>query len=119
MKDKLESLQHCHKGWIDIVNRGDAKAYVGMLAEDAVWFPPEGEPIEGRTAFKEWLSPFFSRFNYDFSIADEQFRISGDRAVSKGKFTSIMTPKEGGEAMQHSGMFIVLWRREGEEWYME
>lgn len=119
MKDKSESLQKRHKEWIDIVNRGDAEAYAGLLDEDAVWFPPSGDPIEGRVAFKEWLAPFFGRFDYDFSIADLRYRVSGNRAVSKGKFNSIMTLKEGGEPMQHSGSFTVLWYRVGEEWNIE
>lgn len=119
MKDKSETLQQRHKEWIDIVNRGDAEVYAGLLTEDAVWFPPEGDPFKGRTAFKEWLSPFISRFDYDFSITEERFRIMGDRAISRGKFTSVMIPKEGGEPMQHSGTFTVLWWREGEEWYID
>lgn len=117
--DKSESLQKRHKDWIDIVNRRDAEAYSWLLTDDAVWFPPTGDPIGGREAFKEWLTPFFDRFNYNFSIADLRYRVSGNRAVSKGKFTSIMTPKVGGEPMQHSGTFTVLWYRVGEEWNIE
>lgn len=115
----MKTLQQRHKEWIDIVNRGDAEAYAGMLAEDAVWFPPEGDPIEGREAFKEWLAPFIGQFEYDFSIAGERFRIMGDRAISSGKFISVMTPKKGGEPMQHGGTFIILWYRKRDEWYIE
>lgn len=119
MSDKLKILQQRHIDWINIVNRGDAEAYAGLLTEDAVWFPPGSDPIEGREAFKEWLGPFLSRYNYDFSIGNERFRVMVDRAITKGKFTSLMTPKEGGEPMQHIGTFIVLWHREGDDWYIE
>ncbi len=119
MKDKLDSFQKRHKEWIDIVNNGDAEAYAGLLTEDAVWFPPGGYPIEGRAAFKKWLDPFFGRFVYEFSVTNERIRITADRAVEKGEFTSLMTPKGGGEPMKHSGTFTVLWKWEGEGWNIE
>lgn len=119
MQDDLNTLQQRHKEWIDIVKRGDAEAYAGLLTEDAVWFPPTGKPLAGRKAFREWLSPFFNRYEYDFSITNEWFRIAGDRAIEKGKFTSVMNSKKGSEQMKHSGTFTVLWRREGDEWYIE
>lgn len=119
MKDELKSIQQRHKEWINIVNRGDAEAYAGLLAEDAVWFPPTGDPIVGRDAFSEWLSPFFSRFEYDFTITNERFRIAGDRAVEKGTFTSVMSPVVDGDPMEHSGTFTVLWRCERQQWYIE
>ncbi|MEX0647323.1 MAG: SgcJ/EcaC family oxidoreductase [Balneolaceae bacterium] len=119
MSKALKLLQQRHNEWIEIVNRCDLEGYVELLAEDGVWLPPGGKPVEGRDAFREWLEPFFSRFEYDFSITDARFRESGGRAISKGKFISVMTPKEGGDSMQHSGTFTVLWHRNGDEWYID
>ena len=112
MKEDLKILQQRHREWIDIVHKGDAEAYSQLLTEDAVWFPPDSDPIVGREAFREWLSPFFNRFTYDFDIGNKRITASGGRAVEKAAFTSEMTPKKGGEPMRHSGTFIALWQRD-------
>jgi ketosteroid isomerase-like protein len=83
-----------------------------LLTEDAVWFPPGSDPIVGRKAFREWLSPFFNKFLYEFDISNKRITTSGGRAVERAGFTSKMTPKEGGEPMRHSGTFIALWHRD-------
>lgn len=109
MKVDLKSLQQRHREWIDIVNKGDTEAYPQLLTKDAVWFPPGGDPIVGRKAFREWVAPFFNRFTYDFDIRDERITAVEGRAVEKAVFTSEMTPKEGGKTLEHSGTFIALW----------
>lgn len=115
-----ESLRKQHKSWIDVVNNEDIDAYANILAENAVWIPPGQKPIIGREAFKQWLTPFFSKFSYEFSITEEQFLVSGNWAFERAKFTSIMTPESGGEPMTHSGTFTVFWHRSKDNyWYIE
>lgn len=120
MGNELSSLEQRNKDWIAIVNNRDAEAYAKLLTEDVVWFPPDGDPIVGREAFKRWLAPFFSRFKYDFNISDKQIKIAGVKAVEKASFTSEMTPEEGGKKIRHSGTFITLWHRDVEgTWRIE
>lgn len=115
-----ESLKKQHEKWIDVVNNGDINAYTNLLAENAVWIPPGQQPIIGREAFKQWLSPFFGKFSYRFSISEEQIKVAGEWAFEKARFTSEMTPISGGEPMKHSGTFTVLWNQgQDKTWYID
>lgn len=115
-----ESLKKQHQKWINVVNNGNIDEYTGILADDAVWIPPGQQPIIGRAAFKQWITPFASKFSYEFSISEERFIVSGNWAFERAQFTSKMTPNAGGEPMTHSGTFTVLWYRSEEgKWYIE
>lgn len=115
-----QKLKERHREWVRIVNDGDIDAYIGILTEDAVWIPPGGEPIEGREAFKKWLTPFLTKFSYRFDITEERIKAAGSRALERAKFTSKMSPKTGGNPMIHSGTFTVLWiQKEDNKWYIE
>jgi len=119
MDKALKSLQQRHLEWIDIVNRGDGAAYSRLLADEGIWIPPQGDPIIGREAFRKWLSPFFEKYSYNFSIKDEQFLMRGRWAIEKGKFTTVMTPEDGDE-MKHSGTFTVIWyRNDAGKWLID
>lgn len=118
-----EAQQHLHQRrdeWVQIVNAGDLEGYVGLFSENAVWLPPGQTAVAGRPAIREWLTPFFKQFHYNFSIENEQIRIAGDWAIERGTFHSELTRKEGGEPMRHSGKYVVLWHR-GEDglWHID
>lgn len=120
MKTIPQKLKERHREWIQVVNDGDIDAYTGILTEDAVWIPPGGEPIEGREAFKKWLTPFFNEFSYRFTITEERIKAAGGWALERAEFTSEMTSKKGGDSMIHSGTFTVLWtQKEDNRWYIE
>lgn len=120
MQNVPEPLIERHQEWIDVVNAGDSDTYANLLAENAVWIPPGQDPITGRTAFKQWLTPFFDAFSYTFSISDVRIRVAGDWAIERAEFTSEMTPYNGGDPMKHTGTFTVLWHRDDDKvWYIE
>lgn len=113
-------LARSHRSWIEAVNRGDLSAYADLVCEDVVWVPPGQAALEGRAAFRDWLAPFFERYAYEFSVGEPEFRAAGNRVVAKGRFRSRMTPRSGGETMEHGGRFLALWRRDDDgAWRIE
>lgn len=118
--DLPAGLARRHRSWIEAVNETDLGAYAEAVCEDLVWWPPGQPPVEGRAAFRDWLAPFVDRYAYEFSVEDPVFRVSGRWAVEKARFRSRMTPEAGGDAMEHAGRFIALWRRdEDDRWRIE
>ncbi len=100
--------------WVSVVNAGDLNGYALLLTEDAVWIPPSQPAINGREEFRKWLEPFFNKFDYELSFSEIKNREAGSWAVEQGCFTSRMSPKDGGEQMEHSGSYIVSWRQEND-----
>lgn len=113
-------LTQSHRSWIQAVNQTDLDAYAGLVCEDVVWLPPGQAAFQGRTEFRSWLEPFFEQYAYEFTIDEPNFRMAGDWAVEKGSFRSLMTQRSSAKAMEHSGRFIILWRKDDDSvWRIE
>ena len=120
MEEIPAGLRRTREKWLRVVNAGDPDAYAELLSEEGLWLPPRQEPVLGRAAFREWLRPFFDRYEYDFSLQRTRIRVRGDSAVETGGFVSRMTPKQGGETMEHRGTYTLVWRCEEDgEWRIE
>lgn len=115
-----DGLARSHRSWIQAVNRTDLAAYADLVCEDIVWLAPGREAFRGRDAFRSWLDPFFQRYAYQFSVEDSSIRVAGDWAFEKGYFRSVMTSRSDGTAMEHTGGFVILWRKdEDARWRIE
>ena len=117
--DVDESLTRSRDRWIAAVNARSPDAYVDVLTEDIVWIPPGQGAVRGHDAMRAWLTPFFDRFEYDFTVEPAGVRLAGDWAIERGHFTSRLREAEG-KWMTHGGDYLVLWRRAADgQWLIE
>lgn len=98
--------------WIGCVNAGDVEKYADLVSEDVVWLAPGREAIVGRRAFQKWMSPFMKGFSYEFSTFGEEIVVSADSASESGSFLSMVTPRTGGDTLEHRGAYMLSWRKE-------
>ena len=116
----LQAIEEQRYAWIRAVNARDVEAYLEVLTEDIVWLPPGQSALHGRAAFAAWVEPFLESFNYEFDITDPAVRVAGDCAVERGTCHSKMTSLADGSAGEHSGSYIVLWRKDNDNaWRIE
>ena len=99
------------RAWIAAVEGGDVDDYSAIVTEDVVWFPPVGDPLQGRAAFKRWLEPFMGAFRYNLRLAPATSKEGGGWAYETGAFRSIMEPLDGSATQEHEGHYLVLWRK--------
>lgn len=107
-----EGLRDSHQRWLKAVEHADLDGYVDLVVEDVVWIPPSGDAVQGRAAFRSWLEPFFEAYAYAMTIREADVRVAGEWAIENGVFSNRMTPRAGGEAMEHAGRFVALWHHE-------
>lgn len=120
MPAALQAIEHQRKQWIAAVNARDVDRYLEVLTEDIVWLPPGQPALSGRGAFESWVRPFFERFIYEFALLEPDVQIAGDWAVERGTFQTQMRSLDDGRSGQHSGRYLVLWRRESDDtWRIE
>jgi len=106
--------------WVDLTTGGDAGGCVQLLTEDAVWFPPDMAALSGRAQVRNWMAPFFELYEYEFSVVNPQLRLAGNWALERGVFKSFHTSRFDGRRSEHSGKYLISWRRESDgEWYIE
>ncbi|WP_323810157.1 ketosteroid isomerase-related protein [Sphingobium baderi] len=70
--------------YYEAFNRGDAEAMLGLLTEDVVHEPSQGEPRQGKTAF----AAFLDHMNrcYKERVIDPVFLSSGDGTRAAAEF---------------------------------
>jgi uncharacterized protein (TIGR02246 family) len=105
-------LQDRREQWVRVVARRDVDAYAELVAEDVVWFPPGQLPVIGRSAFADWVRPFFESFEYQFSIEPIAIVEAETSACERSRFRSTLRPAGGGDdsEMQHEGTCVIFWR---------
>lgn len=111
MDDQTKAISKKRQEWVSAVNAGNVENYLSILSENIIWFPPNGQVINGKKEFRDWVEPFFQKFYYDFSLSQIKVKVKDAWAIERGKFTSKLTPKTGGEMMEHSGKYIIFWHR--------
>lgn len=87
---------------------------VGLYTDDAILFPPKGDPIKGRDAIRNYWTRASNRKLLEHSIETERSDASGDLLVEHGRFSLISqsgeNPPEPGSAN-----FISVWKRGSDE----
>ena len=105
--------------WITVVNNGSLDEYADLVAEDVVWLPPAGGALTGRKAFREWLRPFFTRYDYEFTVEPSEVRVFDGWCAELGRFRSVLSTG-GGDRQEHTGNYFVLWRLDADRtWRIE
>ena len=105
--------------WIAVVNNGSLDDYADLVAEDVVWLPPAGPALTSRRAFREWLEPFFTRYDYEFSVEPSEVRVFESWCAEVGRFRSVLSTG-GGDPQEHAGNYFVLWRLDADgTWRIE
>jgi len=119
MQTQLAALKQRHQAWLEAVNSGDLEGWKAIVTEDIVWIPPGETVIEGREALVAWLRPFLEVYEYKYWITGQVVRVAGERALERSSYVSQLRSGSDGEAGEHEGSYIALWRRGEGKWYME
>ena len=93
---------------------GDAAAYFAVLADDAVYLPPDQGAKQG-AELREWLSDFLGRFSVEWlEYVHDESVIVGDLAYHRYSYRWRVTPKSGGEPTLASGKGLHVLQREAD-----
>lgn len=106
----LDEVAERRRDWMAAVSGGALEEYADLVTGDVVWLPPRGAPLTSREAFRTWLEPFFSRYDYDFSVEPLDVRAFEGWCAEVGRFRSVLSTGPGQDPQEHSGRYFVLWR---------
>jgi uncharacterized protein (TIGR02246 family) len=88
----------------------EVEALVSIYTEDAILFPPKGEPIRGHDAIRRYWTRTADRRILEHSIQTERADVSGDLLAEHGKFS--LTYQSANNAPERSSSnFISVWKR--------
>lgn len=93
------------------VAAGDADAIAALYTENAVILPPDGPPITGRAAIRDYMAGLVAAGIDGVDIETVEVLRFDDMAVERANLTLSV----GGEVVEE-GKSIVLWQLVGDEW---
>jgi uncharacterized protein (TIGR02246 family) len=104
--------------WVAGANAGQAEGVAATYASDAVLLPPNGSPVEGHDAIRDFWGGFLKTYEVRVEIGDDAVEGRGDLAYIRGHYTMTTTPKAGAPALpREDGKYLeVLKRRPDGSW---
>ncbi len=108
----IEAIRNWLKENFAAADSGDVEGYLTFLAEDVILMPPNEPIIQGKSAVRESIQPYFGQIttHRDFSI--EEIKVAGDFAFLRINSEETYTPKTGeGEPVESNFKAIFLLQR--------
>jgi ketosteroid isomerase-like protein len=92
--------------------KGDIKSFLGLLAPDVIFFPPN-EPPKSGSAVAPWIHEFLRGYTVEFQQHqhDDVFLADGWALLRTG-FRWQVTPRAGGDALVRLGNTVRLFRQD-------
>jgi uncharacterized protein (TIGR02246 family) len=106
----IEAIRAVVEQDAEAVRRADWAAVARMFTVDAVRFPPNQQPVQGRDAIRSWLETFppIEQFN----ITADEIVGCGDVAFVRGTYVVSVTPEDGAGPQTDRGHYMGLLRKQ-------
>lgn len=98
---------------------GEIDSVASVFAEDAWQMPPNGPPLVGRDAIRDFWSQAVQWGRWDFTLEARDVSVSGPMAVERGAYVLGFTPGPDSPlpAFEDRGNYLVHWQLEEDgEW---
>jgi len=96
------------------INAGNIDKLVSLYTDDAVRIPPNKPPLVGKEAIRSLFQEQLDQFTVQNEGVIVDLKVSGDLAFVRGSWTSINTPKTGGEPLKYNGSFVSVIQKQPE-----
>ena len=93
-----------------LMAEADVDGFLEMLLDDVVFLPPGENPVEGKSAVREYYAGLFSMFDVQLTHIPGPVDIVGDAVVHSGNARGTMSPKAGGETISFYNKYLFVMR---------
>jgi uncharacterized protein (TIGR02246 family) len=104
-----------HELWIDYssaIMSGDIDRWISLWISGGIEMQPAGSRLSGIEQIRAASQPVMELFVTEMTISPGDVRIFGDCAYSFGSYSCSMIPKEGGESINSTGMFLAIFEKQ-------
>ena len=117
MENSKEGIRNANQNFMTAFKQGDAELLASVYTENAKLLPPDHEMLTGRDAIKGFWQGIM-----DMGVTEARLESleheDGQNIVSEiGRYT--LTIENEGEWAESSGKYVVVWKKEGEDWKMQ
>jgi uncharacterized protein (TIGR02246 family) len=97
-------------------NARDIEAAVGCYTEDAQWFPPNTEPLVGRSELRTSYTNLFEDWVPEMVVVSDETWVRDDIAVDRGRTMGRLVSRKGKPTRTVDDTYMMWLRRENGEW---
>lgn len=97
-------------------NAGDLEGIVARYSDDIVLMPPNSAPLSGKPIVRERYRSILAASALKLRAEIDELKVDGDTAWIRGTTLGETVPKDGGAARPVRDNFLMLMRREADEW---
>ena len=110
----VEAIKKMPDDFNAAINAGNIDKFVSLYTDDAVRIPPNKPALIGKEAIRSMFQEELDQFNVQQEGVIVDLKVSGDLAFVRGSWTSINTPKTGGEPLKENGSFVSVFQKQPE-----
>ena len=91
---------------------GDMESWISLWIRGGIEMSEAGLLLSGTEQIRAASQPVMDLFDMEVTISPQGVRTLGDWAYSYGTYKHVMTPKEGGEPISNTGMFLTIFEKQ-------
>ena len=91
---------------------GDISAWLSLWTENGIQMPPNEPPVIGKDQIQKRNKAALDQFTVEIEITNEEIRVAGDWAFSRGTYTATFSPKNGDPPVPVDGKFMTILKRQ-------
>ncbi len=96
-------------------NRCDIEVVIAHYTEDAMWLPPNEDPVKGKAAIRKRYEMLFKNYQPDMKVTCDEVVISGDWAHVIGTVTGKITSRTDDRVPTINDAYVMILRRNDKE----
>jgi len=96
------------------VNTGDLELWISLWTDDGIQMAPGAPAVIGKEQIRAKYESIFSQFIFTMAITNNEVRVAGDLAFSRGTYRASITPTAGGETTEIAGKYLTILERQAD-----
>ena len=108
----LDAINQLWNRYATAQNTKDSALYASLWVEDSIRMPPNRPTLIGNEAIRLQMQQYFDQGTWELVIANEETKVFGNWAFSRGTYTTSIKTDEGAEAERRSGKYLSILQRQ-------
>jgi len=110
-----QAIEKGHEAYVAAMRASDCGAFLRVVADDAVFAPPNVPIVSGKAAVGGWCEAGVREAKTTAaSASDRGVTLAGDWAIEHGRFDQSLVPVAGGGLIRAQGSFVAIWHRQAD-----
>ncbi len=114
--DDLEAINQIRDNHVKAVNESDADLLLQDMSEDVIYLAPGLQPIEGKEALREFVTPVYEVVSITIQMTPEEIEINNNIAIEWGLISGEMKQNEADSIQYVKNKYLFVYEKFKGRW---